>query len=342
LTPIRLGLSATFAICIEENLMNDKKLISLFAGAAFALCAGLASAQAYPTTPVRLIIPFPPGGSNDIVGRLIAQQLGERMGKQFVVDNRGGAGGVVGSELAANSAPDGYTLLIISVAYAFNPSMYKLTFNPEKAFAPVALIGTGPNALTVFPKLPVNSVKDLIALAKSKPGQLNYASSGVGSFQHLGSALFTMMAGVNIVHVPFKGGGPAMADVMAGNTQICLGSLIQMIPHVNSGRLKMLGIGSAKRTKAFPDVPTIAEAGVPGYDASNWWGILAPAGTPAAIVTKLSTEINAIVQSADIQKRFESQGAEPASMAPAEFAKFIRTETTKWSRVVKEAGIKAE
>jgi tripartite-type tricarboxylate transporter receptor subunit TctC len=322
--------------------MDKKKILSMVAGAALALCAGLASAQSYPTKPVRLIIPFPPGGSNDIVGRLIAQQLSERMGKQFVVDNRGGAGGVVGSELAANSAPDGYTLLIVSAAYAFNPSLYKLSFNPEKAFTPVALIGTGPNALTIYPKLPVNSVKDLIALAKAKPGQLNYASAGVGSFQHLGSALFTLMAGINVVHVPFKGGGPAMADVIAGNTQICLGSLIQMIPHVNSGRLKMLGIGSTKRSKAFPDVPTIAEAGVPGYDASNWWGILTPAGTPAAIVTKLNSEINAIVQSADIQKRFESQGAEGATMTPAEFAKYIRAETAKWSKVVKEAGIKAE
>ncbi|MGE5526041.1 MAG: tripartite tricarboxylate transporter substrate binding protein [Rhodospirillaceae bacterium] len=323
--------------------MTYKKLLPLLAGAALAVWAGLApAAQSYPTKPVRIIIPFPPGGSNDIVGRLIAQQLSDRMGKQFVVDNRGGAGGVLGSEIAANSAPDGYTLLIVSSAYAFNPSLYKLSYDPDKAFAPVALLGTGPNALTVFPKLPVNSVKELIALAKSKPGQLNYASAGVGSFQHLGSALFTMMAGINVVHVPFKGGGPAMADVIAGNTQICLGSLIQMIPHVNSGRLKMLGIGSLKRSKAFPDVPTIAEAGVPGYDASNWWGILAPAGTPQNIVQTLNKEIGAILTSPDIQKRFESQGAEAATMTPAEFGKHIRAETVKWSRVVKEANIKAE
>ncbi|HSQ04749.1 MAG TPA: tripartite tricarboxylate transporter substrate binding protein [Burkholderiales bacterium] len=307
------------------------------------LGAGLpAAAQTYPTKPVRLIIPFPPGGSNDIVGRLVAQQLTERLGKQVVVDNRGGAGGVLGSEIAAGSPPDGYTLLIVSAAYAFNPSLYKLSYDPAKAFAPISMLGTGPNALTIYPKLPVNSVKELIALAKSKPGQLNYASAGVGSFQHLGSALFVMMAGINVVHVPFKGGGPAMADVMAGNTQICLGSLIQMIPHVNSGRLKMLGIGSAKRNAAFPKVPTIAEAGVPGYDASNWWGILAPAGTPAPIVKRLHDEIASILTSPDIQKRFESQGAEALSMAPAEFSKFIRVETAKWSKVVKEAQIKAE
>jgi len=324
-------------------MLKMKALLALGAlASAFAVSTGYAAEEKYPTKPVRLIIPFPPGGSNDIVGRLIAQQLSERLGKQVVVDNRGGAGGVLGTELAANSPPDGYTLLIVSAAYAFNPSLYKLNFDQDKAFAPVSMLGTGPNALTVFPKLPVNSVKDLIALAKAKPGQLNYASAGVGSFQHLGSALFTMMAGVNVVHVPFKGGGPAMADVMAGNTQICLGSLIQMIPHVNSGRLKMLGIGSAKRSKAFPDVPTIAEAGVPGYDASNWWGILAPAGMSPAIVKQLHGEIVKILTSADIQKRFESQGAEAQAMAPAAFGKFIRTETAKWSRVVKEAGIKAE
>lgn len=322
--------------------MTKNKIATLLAGAAFALSAGLAAAQAYPTKPVRLIIPFPPGGSNDIVGRLIAQQLTDRLGKQVVVDNRGGAGGALGTELAAHSAADGYTILIVSSAYAFNPSLYKLKYDPVKSFAPVSLVGKGPNALTIYPRLGVNSVKELIALAKSKPGQLNYASAGVGSFQHLGSAMFTMMAGINVVHVPFKGGGPAMADVIAGNTQICLGSLIQMIPNVNSGRLKMLAVGSAKRVKAFPDVPTIAESGVPGYDASNWWGILAPAGTPQPVVARLSKEIMAIVDSPDIRKRFESQGADAESMAPAEFGKFINAEMTKWARVVKEAGIKAE
>ena len=321
--------------------MQKNVLHHIIVGCALA-CALPVAAQTYPTKPVRLIIPFPPGGSNDIVGRLVGQQLAERLGKQVVVDHRGGAGGVLGSDIAANSPPDGYTLLIISAAYAFNPSLYKLSYDPEKAFAAVSMLGTGPNALTIYPKLPVKSVKELIALAKAKPGTLNYASAGVGSFQHLGSALFVMMAGINVVHVPFKGGGPAMADVMAGNTQICLGSLIQMIPHVNSGRLKMLGIGSTKRTPAFPDVPTIAEAGVPGYDASNWWGILTPAGTPAPIVKRLYGEITSILASPDIRKRFESQGADAVTMPPAEFAKFIKKETAKWAKVVKEANIRAE
>ena len=304
--------------------------------------SSVAPAQNYPTKPVRLIVPFPPGGSNDIVGRLMAQELTELLGKQVVVDNRGGAGGVLGSEIAANSDPDGHTLLIISVAYAFNPSLYKLRFDPETAFVPVAMLGTGPNALTVSPKLPANSVKELIALAKAQPGKLNYASAGVGSFQHLGSELFRIMAGINIVHVPFKGGGPAMADVIAGNTEICLGSLIQMIPHVDSKRLKLLGIGGTSRAKVYPNVPTISEAGVPGYDSSNWWGLLAPSKTPPAIVTRLRADVAKILAKPDVQKKFEGQGAETVKITPDEFGRLIKTETVKWSKVVKEAGIKAE
>ena len=321
------------------------KVKSLLCASVALACAGLsvgAAAQTYPTKPVRLIVPFPPGGSNDIVGRLMAQELTERLGKQVVVDNRGGAGGVLGTEVAANAEADGHTLLIISVAYAFNPALYKLRFDPEKAFAPVAMLGTGPNALTVTPKLPANSVKELIALAKAQPGKLNYASAGVGSFQHLGSELFRIMAGINIVHVPFKGGGPAMADVIAGNTEICLGSLIQMIPHVDSKRLKLLGIGGSTRAKVYPNVPTIAEAGVPGYDASNWWGLLAPAKTPPAVVKRLQTEVAAILAKPDIKKKFEGQGAETVNVTGAEFGRLIKTETAKWSKVVKEAGIKAE
>ncbi|MBI3069554.1 MAG: tripartite tricarboxylate transporter substrate binding protein [Betaproteobacteria bacterium] len=324
-------------------MRNIRLLLCNGLGALLALfVAAAAAADSYPTKPVRLIIPFPPGGSNDIVGRMMGAELTERLGKQVIVDNRGGAGGSLGAEITANSDPDGYTIVIISVAYAFNPSLYKLRFNPEKAFTPVSILGTGPNALVVFPKLPVNSVKELLAMAKARPGALNYASAGVGSFQHLGSELFRIMAGINIVHVPFKGGGPAMADVIAGNTQVSLGSLIQMIPHVNSGRLKILGIGSLKRSPAMPNVPTIAESGVPGYDASNWWGILAPAGTPPAVVKRLNTELNAILAKPDIQKKFESQGAETLRMTPAEFGKHIRAETAKWSKVVKQAGIKAE
>jgi tripartite-type tricarboxylate transporter receptor subunit TctC len=308
-------------------------------------CAGAAlpaAAQAYPAKPIRLIIPFPPGGSNDIVGRMIGAQLGQRLGHQVVPDNRGGAGGVIGTEVAARSQPDGYTLLIVSIAYAYNPSLYKLTFDPVKSFTPITLLGRGPNVLAVHPSLPVKSTKELIALAKARPGQLLYASAGVGTFQHLSSELFRMMAGIKMVHVPFKGGGPAMIDVISGNSQISIGSLIQTLPHIRSGRLKALGTGGAKRVPALPDVPTIAESGLPGYEANNWWGVLAPAGTPAAVIQKLNGELTAIIGSPETQKRFSSEGAEAVGMTSDAFGKFIASEMTKWSKVVKEAGIRAE
>lgn len=300
------------------------------------------AAEKFPARPIRLIVPFPPGGSNDIVGRMIAAQLTERLGKQVIVDNRGGAGGIIGSEIAAKSQPDGHTLLIISVSYAYNPALYKLNYDPIKAIAPVAMIGTGPNALVVFPGLPVNSVKELIALAKAKPGQLNNANAGVGSFQHLSSELFKLMASVNIVQVPFKGGGPAMVAVMGGQAQLSIGTLIQMLPQVRAGRLKALGIGSAKRVAVLPDVPTIAESGVPGYEAANWWGVVSPAGTPAAAVKKLHSELSALLASAETQKWFATEGAEVVSKNPQEFGKFIVSEMDKWGKVVKQAGIKAD
>ena len=300
------------------------------------------AADTYPSKPIRLIIPFPPGGSNDVVGRVIATQLGERVGQQVVVDNRGGAGGVIGTEMAAKAAPDGYTLLFISSAFAANSSLYKLPYDPVKAFVPIAMIAAGPNVLAVAPGLAVNSLKDLLSMARAKPGQLNYASAGVGSFQHLGSALFVSLAKVNIVHVPFKGGGPAMVDVIAGNTQVMLGSLVQTLPQIKSGKLKALGVGGTKRSPTMPDVPTIAEAGVPGYEAVNWWGIISPAGTPAAIVSRIHKELGVIAQSPEMQKRFEAEAVEAVQMSTPEFAQYIERETVKWARVVKEAGIKAE
>ena len=314
----------------------------LLALAVTALQATHARAQAYPAKPVRLVIPFPPGGSNDVVGRMIAIQLSERLGKGVVADNQGGAGGIIGTDAAARSAPDGHTLLLISVAYAYSASMYKLPYDPATAFTPVAMLGTGPVVLAVTTKLPVNTLKELIALAKEKPGQLNYASAGVGSFQHLASSLFKAQSGLDIVHIPFKGGGPAMMDVIAGNTQIAIGSLIQTLPHIRSGRLKPLGVGSPKRVPALPDVPTISEAGVPGYEATNWWGMVAPAGTPRPVVERLNKEIAAILATAETKKRFETEGGEAVQMSPDEFGRFIVSETAKWAKVVKETGIKPE
>ena len=301
-----------------------------------------AAAQEYPTKPVRLIVPFPPGGSNDVVGRIVATQLGERLGKQVVVDNRGGAGGVLGTEAAANAPPDGYTLLVISLAHAVNPGLYKLKYDPIKSFVPVAMLGSGVNVLCIHPSVPVSTLQELIALAKQKPGELNYASAGPGSFQHMGSELFKLMAGVDIVHVPFKGGGPAMIDVVGGHSQLVLSSLIQTMPHIRSGKLKPLGTGGAKRSAILPDIPTIAEAGVPGYEMANWWGIVAPAGTPQAIVDKLAAEIAAVLSSPETQKVFSNEGAEVVQKAGAEFGRFIESELAKWQRVVKEAKIKAD
>ena len=304
--------------------------------------AAAAGAQQYPTRPVRLIVPFPPGGSNDIVGRLVATHLTDRLGKSVVVDNRGGAGGTIGTEAAVRSQPDGYTLLVISVAYAYNPALYKLTYDPLNAISPVALMGTGPNALAVHPSLPAKSVKELIALAKARPGELIYASAGVGTFQHLSSELFKLMAGIDMLHVPFKGGGPATISVVAGQSQVSIGSLIQTLPHIRTGKLRALGIGGAKRSAALPEVPTIAEAGVARYEATNWWGIVAPTGTSPAIIKQLHAEIAGILNSPDVQKWFVSEGAEPVNRTPDEFRKWIVSETDKWSKVVKAAGIKAE
>jgi tripartite-type tricarboxylate transporter receptor subunit TctC len=314
-------------------------LCAFFIAAFFPMTA---AAETYPNKPLRLIVPFPPGGSNDVVGRMIAVQLSTRLDKPVIVENQGGAGGLIGTEMAARSQPDGYTLLLVSVAYAFNPAIYKLPYDPATAFAPVAILGAGPVVIAITSKLPVNSVKELIALAKEKPGELNYATAGVGSFQHLASELFKLQAGVDIVHIPFKGGGPAMMDVIAGNTQIAIGSLVQMLPQIKAGKLKALGVGSANRIAALPELPTISEAGVPGYEVTNWWGIVVPAGTPRSIIDRLHKELTAVVASTETKKRFETEGAEALSMSPDEFGRFIAAETVKWARVVKDAGIRAE
>ena len=258
------------------------KLLPRWIAAAALLLALAPSAFAddYPSKPVRLIIPFPPGGSNDVVGRLVAQQLSVKLGQQVYVDNRAGAGGTIGTENCATATPDGYTICVISIAHAVNPALYTLKYDPIKSFTPISIFATGPNVLVVNPTSPIKTVKDLLKLAKEKPGELNYASAGVGSFQHLGAELFKLQAHVNLVHVPYKGGGPAMQDVVAGHVKIMFSSLVQTTPFIKSGQLIALGTGGAKRNPVLPDVPTIAEAGVPGYVADNWWGLVAP-GRPA-------------------------------------------------------------
>jgi tripartite-type tricarboxylate transporter receptor subunit TctC len=319
-------------------------LLSRLAIAAALLTALAPSAFAdeYPNRPVRLIVPFPPGGSNDVVGRLVAMQLSTQLGQQVFVDNRGGAGGVIGTEACATAAPDGYTLCIISIAHAVNPALHKLNYDPIKSFTPISIFATGPNVLAINPTLPVNSVKELVALAKQKPGELNYASAGVGSFQHLGGELFKLTAGVDIVHVPYKGGGPAMQDVISGHVKIMFSSLIQTTPFIKSGQLKALGIGGAKRSAVLPDVPTIAEAGVPGYVADNWWGLAAPAGLPAPLVEKLYAASQAALKSPELKAQFDREGAAPVTMTTDEFGEYVKAEIAKWARVVKEGNIQAQ
>jgi tripartite-type tricarboxylate transporter receptor subunit TctC len=301
-----------------------------------------AFADDYPSRPIRLIIPFPPGGSNDVVGRMVAKQLSEKMGQQVFVDNRGGAGGTIGTEAVAKADPDGYTLAIVSIAHAVNPALYTLHYDPIKSFTPISILATGPNVLVVNPTSPIKSMQDLLRIAKEKPGELDYASAGVGSFQHLGAELFKLEAKVNLTHVPYKGGGPAMQDVIAGHVKIMFSSLVQTTPFIKSGQLIALGTGGAKRNPVLPDVPTIAEAGVPGYVGDNWWGIVAPAGLPPAMTEKIYKDVQAALKAPELQAQFAREGAASVEMSSAEFGKYIETEIVKWSRVVKEGHITAQ
>lgn len=322
----------------------DVKLGLMSTVAALAVLQPVAqAAEEWPARPMRMIIPFPPGGSNDVIGRMMGMHLSERLGRQVVIDNRSGAGGNLGIGLAAQADPDGYTMLIISAAYAFGPSMYKqLPFDPAKSFVPVAKIGNGPNVVSVFPGLPAKTAKDLIALAKAKPGQLNFASSGVGTSVHLASELFKSMAQIDIVHIPFKGGYPAMVDVMSGNSHIVIGTLVQALPLIKAGKLRALGVATKRRMAAAPDIPTIDESGLPGYEVANWWGLMFPAGTPKPVVDRVDKELGQILALPEVQKRFSAAGAEHEHISQGAFAKFVAAETAKWGRVVKQAGIKPQ
>ena len=302
----------------------------------------IAAAQDYPTRPIRLIIPFAPGGSVDIVARLVAAKLGDRLGQQVIPDNRGGAGGIIAMEQAVKAPADGYTIVLVSLAHAVNPSIYKVNYDPVRSVAFVASLGNGASALTVHPSVPAHSVKELIALAKSKPGHYAFAHAGVGSFTHTASVLFAMMAGIDVMQIPFKGGGPAMIDVMGGHSHLLMNSYLASVPQIRSGKLRPLGVTDIRRTALLPDVPTIAEAGVPGYQAANWWGIAVPAGTPQPIVAKLHAAITAVLDSDDVKSQFDRDGAVIVQMNPAEFTRFFEAELDKWGKVVKAANIKPE
>jgi len=314
----------------------------IIAAAAALLLAASASGQSYPDRALKLIVPFPPGGSNDVVARVVSAQLAERLGQTVLIDNRGGAGGTLGINAAAKAAPDGYTLLLASVGFPLSIALGAMPRESLQWFVPVASIGTGPSVLVVPAALPVQSLQDLVDLAKRKPGVLNAGAAGPGSFQHLATELFKLRAGIDIVIVQYKGGGPALTDAIAGQVQMNVGSVVQNLPHVRSGKLKALGIGGSKRIAAMPEVPTFAEGGVAGAEANNWWGILAPAGTPAPAVARLQQAIAAILDAPEIHKRLEHEGAEVMRMSAAQFGELVAAETAKWLQVVKQAGMKVE
>ena len=304
------------------------------------LVSSLASA-AWPEKSVRIIIPWPPGGSTDIVGRILAAELTNRLKQQVLIDNRAGAASIVGLQLATAAPPDGYTFMMTSTAYGFLIDKPKVPVDLVHSFAPVAMIGFGDAALVVHPTFPVRTVKDLIALAKKRPGEIFYASSGIGGFPHMNTELFKLKTGVNLVHVPFKGGGPATADVIAGHTQLSFASLVTVMPHVQSGRLRLIATGGPKRNAKTPEVPAIAET-VPGYESRIWWGIFAPPKTPADIIARFHDETNEVISTAAFQKRLDEQGGDVVKMSSADFGKLMLSEQTKWLEVIKAAGIKGE
>jgi tripartite-type tricarboxylate transporter receptor subunit TctC len=317
-------------------------LVSACALAAFSTAAFSQDAASYPNRPIRVIVPFAPGGGLDISTRLIGAKLTEKWGQNIVVDTRPGAATIVGTEIASKAAPDGYTLLMITTTFAINPGLYpKLPYDPVRHFTPVTQLNSQPNVIVVAPSFAAKSVKDLIALAKAKPGELTFASPGAGSAPHLSAEMFQRQAGVSMIHVPYKGIPPAVTDVLGGRVAMLFTTTISAAPHIKAGKLRALAITSAKRQESLPDVPTVGET-LPGYRAEAFQGMVAPAGVPAAIVNKIAAEVAAIVRSPEMIQRFQLDGAEAVGSTPKEFAAFLRAEMQKWSRVIKEAGIKLE
>jgi tripartite-type tricarboxylate transporter receptor subunit TctC len=312
--------------------------------AAGLAAAGTAHADVYPSKSIRFVVAFPPGGGTDIIARSIAQKLSERLSQQVVVDNRPGAGGNIGTDIVAKSAPDGYTMLMGSAGpLAINASLFaSMPFDPQRDLAPVTLAASTPNVLVVNPSLKVTTVTELIALAKANPGRINFASSGFGTPAHLAGELFNSMAGVKLVHVPYKGASPALADLLGGQVQLMFSTMPPALPHVKDGKLRALAVTSLKRSPAAPELPTMDEAALPGFEANTWHGVVLPAGAQAEVVTRLNREIVAILHLPDVVERLSAQGAEPVGSTPEEFAAYIRSETVKWAKVVRASGAKAE
>jgi len=317
--------------------------LALAAAGASAQTTSTGSGQAYPARPVRVLVGFPPGAGVDITTRLITPRLAEALGQQFVVDNRAGAAGNIAAELAAKTPPDGYTLLFASAPIVMSQSLYKnLNYNLERDFEPVGLIASAPFILVVHPSLPVKSVKELVALARSRPGQLSFASTGNGSTPHLSMEMFKTQAGIDLVHIAYKGTPQAVIDVMSGQVPVMFANTLSVLPLIRSGRLHALGISGAKRSAAAPEIVTIAEAGMKGFEASTWFGVFAPTGTPPAIVQRLSTEIVRVVQQPDMRERLLAQGADPIGMPAEEFRAYVKSELARWSQVVRASGARVE
>ncbi len=301
-----------------------------------------AVAQPYPSKPVRFLVGFPPGGTNDIVARALAQKLTENVGQSFVIENRGGANTAIATEIAARAAPDGYTIMLNAPGHATNPSLMKLPFNSIKDFAFISLLAESQNLVVVHPSFPPRSVQELIAFSKKRPGEINFASSGTGTTVHLSAELFQYMAGVKWVHIPYKGGGPAVIELIAGQTSIMFSNVPTVIQHVRAGKLRPLAVTGAKRSSAAPGIPTVAESGIPGFEVTAWYGVSAPANTPRAIVEKLNGEIVRALNSPDLRERLISQGADPVGNTPEQYTAFMQNEIAKWAKVIQAAGIKGE
>ncbi|MGE5524041.1 MAG: Bug family tripartite tricarboxylate transporter substrate binding protein [Rhodospirillaceae bacterium] len=322
------------------------RLLSLALCASAAVLAGVAiqaAGQAYPSKPVRVVIPWPPGGSNDVVGRIVLQKISESLGQQFIVDNRPGAAGSIGSDVVAKAPGDGYTLMVHSTTHVGNAHLYKkLPYDTLKDFTGVAMMTEQPGVLTVHPSLPVKTTKEFVALAKSRPGQILYSSSGNGSAPHLQMALLTSMAGIKLVHVPYKGGAPQVTALLAGETQASFATIGTVVTAIRAGKLRALGVGSSRATKALPGVPTISASGVPGYEMSPWIAMFAPAGTPKAIIDKLNAEVNKVLSLADIQEKLDSQGLAPWTMTPEEMNARLKADYDKYGKLIQVTGAKVE
>jgi tripartite-type tricarboxylate transporter receptor subunit TctC len=312
--------------------------------AALAVCAGGTLAQPYPSKPIRLIVPFTPGGSTDILGRAIGQKLAEALGQQVVIENRPGAGGSIGAEAAARAAPDGYTLLMGHIGtLAVNPSLYpKLGYDPLKSFVPVAWVARVSSVLVVHPSVPAQSVQELVKLAREQPGRLRYASGGNGSAAHIAMEYFKLQTQTDLVHVPYKGTGPAMTDLIGGQVELAMTGAPAVMPHVKAGKLRALGVSSLQRMEGFPELPTIAESGVSGFEAIQWYGVVAPAGTPEPVIAKLNAEVNRALATPELKARLVAEGAEAAPTTPQAFGAFIAAEIERWRPVIQKAGLKAE